>query len=112
MAINVAELDVLINLQTSGEAKLGALTKGLIGLSAAGYGVYTIGKSIVDNYEDQQKAALSLSQAFQTQGKAVPTKEIQAFLDKNKGFIADQYDAEKAIATAMRAGISWKDTQL
>src|SRR6185312_14290826 len=39
-------------------------------------------------------------------------KEIQAFLDKNKAYIADQYDVEQGIAAATRAGISWKDTQL
>jgi hypothetical protein len=119
MGISVAELEVLISLQTVGQGQLNSLKSSFLGM-ASGAGIaaigvgalYEIGKSALDNYEAQEKASADLAQAFKTQGQAVPTAQIQAFLDKNKGFIADQYDAEKAIATAERAGISWKDTQL
>ncbi len=119
MGVSLAELEVLINLQTIGEGQINSLKGSLLGLgtgaglAAVGIGgLYMIGKSALDNYEKQESAAKNLTQAFKTQGQAVPTAQIQAWLDKNKAFISDQYDAEQAIAAATRAGISWKDTQL
>ena len=119
MAASLAELEVLISLQTIGQGQLNSLKSSLLGLGTgvgvaalALGGLYELGKASLDNYEKQQGAVSQLAQAFATQGKAVPTTEIQAFLDKNKGFISDQYDVENAIAAATRAGLSWKDTQL
>ena len=119
MAVSLAELEVLISLQTIGQGQLNGLKSSLLGmatgagLAAIGIGgLYEIGKSALSNYEAQQAASSQLAQAFATQGESVPTTQIQAFLDKNKAFISNQYDAEQAIANATRAGISWKDTQL
>lgn len=119
VAVSLAELEVLISLQTIGQGQINSLKGSLLGLgTGAGLaaigigGLYEVGKSAVENAEAHEAATRSLSQAFLTQGKAVPTKEIQTWLDKNKDFIGNQYDAENAIAAATRAGISWKDTQL
>jgi hypothetical protein len=112
VAVTAAELDILIKAGVTGQSGIAALSGELVGLTVIGAGAYVLGKNITDTYEEMQSASNNLSQAFKTQGEAVPTAQIQSFLDKNKAAIDDQFDVEQGIALATRAGLSWKDTQL
>lgn len=119
MAASLAELEVLINLQTIGEGKLAALNSSLgglatwAGIAAVGVGaLYEYGKSALQNYESQTRALNDLNQAYNATGQSLSDNqdEIAAWLEKNKAFIDNQYDAEEAIASFIRAGVSQKTT--
>lgn len=82
---------------------------GLIGAAISLGTIYELGKSALQNSESQDAAARDLAQAFATQGKAVPTAQVQQFLETNKRLIDNQYDAEAALAKVTRAGFAEGD---
>lgn len=102
---------VLIEIQTiantSGIAKAQAGMLGLSAstllLSAAIAGVVFVGKSALDNYESLDKAQKNLAQAYGKTGIHLQNA-FNAWATMNKRFISDQYDAEVALASFVRAG--------
>lgn len=69
-------------------------------------GIYAMGKSMIDNADQQDAATKSLAQAYATLGEKVPNKEIGDFIDKNSRFISSIYDAEQGFASLARAGFN------
>lgn len=112
---------VLIEIMTAANlAGVEQAQKSFLGLSAstlalaAGIAiVVTVGKAAVDNYKAQQSATLGLNQAvaaFNATHKQTPINqkalndEVANWLELNKEYIPNQYDATAAVAQAVRAG--------
>src|SRR5205807_1201998 len=90
------------------QAKAGMLgmTPATLGLAAALGIVVFVGKQAIENYKAQETASNQLTQAYATQKDTLAKHrgEIDAFLQTNKRYIADQYDTEAALASLVRAG--------
>jgi len=83
-----------------------------IGIGAAIVGIgagIEVGKSFIDNADQQEAASRNLAAAYATLGKAVPTEAINAFITDNQKFLPNMYEAENAFASLARAGFKTSD---
>jgi hypothetical protein len=90
------------------QAKAGFLgfNPAVLGLGAAAGILGLELKSVFENTEAQDAATRNLAQAYGYLKEAVPTKEIQGFIDKNAQFIPSMYAVENGFASLARAGFN------
>lgn len=92
-------------------ASTGALGLGVGAAIVAMGGLYLGTKSIIEIAEANDGANRSLAQAYQYLGQAVPTQQIDQFIEKNRAFLPSIAEAKNSFASLARAGMDFKEQQ-
>lgn len=105
---------VLIQITTAANmAGIKQAQAGMLGLNVATVALAVtlgtlifVGKEAVQNYRAQQDALSDLEQAFQSQGDLLDfhRKAIDDWIETNRRFISNQYEARSAMAEVIRSG--------